>query len=240
VKWDFRQLAIRRYNRVRCEASVEFSFGRSRSFTSDGVPCWRPTFSQSKNRLSDFSCSTFSPTGSQDDLAAQFGGENVIAAPILGGGAEGEYNEGTVLFANDSDSRVEIFWKDRAAKRRPEWIRLQGQQSRWRSPVGLALGTDLRTVERINGRPFHLSGLGFDGAGAVLSWEGGKLESLNGSECQLKIWLRPSGDGSNHQMTVARQRLANQVAKDGNYSSGHPAMQALNPQVYQMMLLYRR
>lgn len=161
-------------------------------------------------------------------------------SPILGGGAEGEYNEGTVLFANDRNSKVEIFWKDRAEKRRPEWIRLQGQQSRWRSPAGLTLGNDLRTVERINGRPFHLAGLGFDGAGAVLSWDGGTLESLNGAECQLKIWLRPSEDGSNNQMTVARQRLANQVAKDGNYSSGHPAMQALNPQVYQMMLLYRR
>ncbi len=192
---------------------------------------------QSSARLPDFSCSTFLPDVSRDDLAARFGSENVVAMPILGGGAEGDYNDGTVLFANSNDSRVEIFWKDRAAKRRPEWIRVQGGQSRWRSPVGITLGTDLKTVERLNGHPFRLAGFGFDGAGAVLSWAGGNLEAATGSECQLKFWLRPRDSRVDDS---TRQRLANQVAKDANYSSGHPAIQALDPRVYQMMLVYRR
>jgi hypothetical protein len=222
------------------ELQSKFRLGGVTLLVLTGCLVCVPSFSQSKNHLPDFSCATFSPTETHADLAARFGTENVIAAPILGGGAEGEYNEGTVAFANDSDSRVEIFWKDRAGKGRPEWIRIQGQQSRWKSPEGLTLGTDLKTVERINRRPFVLAGLGFDGAGAVLSWQGGKLQSVNGAECQLKIWLRPSESRPNNQARVARQRLANEVARDRNYSSGHPAMQALNPQVYQMMLLYGR
>lgn len=205
------------------------------------LACTTSCPAQSKNRLLAFSCSTFSVDESQGDLVAHFGAENVITAPILGGGSEGEYNEGTVLFANSSDSRVEMFWKDKAANSRPEWVRVQGEQSRWRSPAGVTLGTDLQTIERLNRRPFRLAGFGFDGAGAVLSWAGGRLEIPSGSECGLRIWLRPKDSRVDDQLSPAtRQRLANQVAKDGNYSSGHPAMQALNPRVYKMILLYQR
>lgn len=202
------------------------------------LACTTSFAAQSKNRLPDFSCATFSPDENQDDLAARFGTENVITAPILGGGAEGEYNEGTVLFADSSDSRAEIFWKDKAAKRKPEWIRVQGEQSRWRSPAGVVLGTDLQTIERLNRRPFRLAGFGFDGAGAVLSWAGGRLEMPRGSDCELRIWLRPKDSADDPLRLATKQRLANQVAKDGNYSSSHPAMQALNPRVYKMILLY--
>jgi hypothetical protein len=200
-----------------------------------GLACTALCFAQSKNPLPPFSCLTFPADESEAHLVVRFGIGNVTTAPVLGGGAEGDYNDGTVLFANRSDSRVEIFWKDRTAKQKPAWVRVQGEQNRWRAPISVSVGTDLQTIERLNRRPFRLAGFGFDGAGAVLSWAGGRLETPSSAECKLRIWLRPTSP-----FNPATAKLANQVAKDADYSSGHPAMQALNPRVYQMLLVYGR
>ena len=88
-----------------------------------------------------FSCSTFPPNETEADLVKRFGAEKVTNALIEGGGAEGEMNPGTVLFAGRVDEKVEIFWKDKEAKRNPDWINIQGGTSRWRSPDGVTLGT---------------------------------------------------------------------------------------------------
>jgi hypothetical protein len=107
------------------------------------LACTASCLAQSNNRIPVFSCSTFALDESKADLVARFGAENVTTAPILGGGAEGDYTEGTILFASGSNSRVEILWKDREAKQNPELVRVQGEQSRWRSLEGISLGTDL-------------------------------------------------------------------------------------------------
>jgi len=187
--------------------------------------------------VSNFSRSTFPPDESETTLVAQFGRENVTDELIEGGGAEGDRNEGTVLFARSSDMRAEIFWKDKVAKQKPEWVRISGLQNRWRSPEGITLGTDLRAVEKLNRHPFRLAGLGFDGAGTVMSWQGGRLEVPSNSECMLRIPLRPS---YNVEPSATEARLTNEVALGWGYSSGHPAMQELNPHVYLMMLVYRQ
>jgi hypothetical protein len=76
--------------------------------------------------LPDFSCSTFPANETEANLVQRFGTQNVKTALIEGGGAEGEMNPGTVLFARQADQRVEIFWKDKDAKANPEWIIVHG------------------------------------------------------------------------------------------------------------------
>jgi len=192
------------------------------------------TQTRQRHELPFFSCSTFPATESESDLVTRFGAENVTTALIEGGGAEGEMNPGTVLFSNQSDSRAEIFWKDKEGKRNPEWIRVYGGPSRWRSTAGVTLGTDLLTLEKLNGRPFRLLGFGYDSEGAVTSWAGGKLENESIPGCRFRIWVSPQIGEEDH----TAQPLANEVMGDREYSSRHPAMQRLDPRAYQMFLLY--
>ena len=122
-----------------------------------------------------FSCATFGPNVDEGDLKRRFGSTNVTTGPVPWGGAEGDFNEGTILFADRADARLEIYWRDRSAKRNPEWIGIHGSRSRWQSTGGVMLGTDLKTVERLNGRPFRLNGWGTDLGGGCCSWGSGLL-----------------------------------------------------------------
>ena len=98
----------------------------------------------------DFSCATFHAFLSEPELIAKYGRENVMSGPVFG--ADDGPSEGTILFANRSDMRVEITWRDAATKQNPSWIRVRGERSRWRTPNGLAIGDDLLTIERKIGR----------------------------------------------------------------------------------------
>lgn len=184
--------------------------------------------------LPDFSCATFTANESRSDLVTRFGAGNVTDALIDGGGDEGEMNPGTVLFSGQPDARVEIFWKDKEAKRNPEWMRVGGARSRWKSTTGVTLGTDLLTLEKLNGRPFRLLGFATDSEGAVTSWAGGELERDSTPGCRFRIWVTPQIKEGDH----AAQRLEDEVVGDRQFSSDHPAMRKLNPRVYQMLLWY--
>ena len=107
-----------------------------------------------------FSCATFPVDASAAGLRDRFGDEHVETAPVPWGGAEGDYNEGTVLFGKDPSARIEIFWRDVAGKRNPEWVSVRDKRSRWQTPAGVTIGTVLQALEKLNGRPFRLLGFG--------------------------------------------------------------------------------
>lgn len=182
-----------------------------------------------------FSCATFSPDVSAADLRKLFGEEHVQTARVPWGGAEGEYNEGTVLFGDDPNARLEIFWRDATGKRNPEWVSVRGDRSRWSTHAGVTLGTHLRMVETLNARPFRLLGFGTDVSGTVMSWSNGRLAAQDSAECRVRVRLRvvweSAGDG--------RSPLFRQLIGEREFSSGHPAMQSLNPLVYELFLQYR-
>lgn len=182
-----------------------------------------------------FSCATFPPEVSAADLGARFGAGNVQTAPVPWGGAEGDYNEGTVLFGKDPSARLEIFWRDTAGKRSPEWLSVRGDSRRWRTPGGITLGTPLKAIETLNGRPFRLLGFGTDVSGTVMSWSAGRLAAQDTGGCRVRVRLRAASDYTrDHQ-----SRLFRQLIGEREFSSGHPAMQSLNPSVYELFLQYR-
>jgi hypothetical protein len=192
---------------------------------------------QNPNDTFLLACSVFSADMSEAALQAKFGPENVTRGSVADpNGAEGDRTEGTVLFARDADARLEISWKDTAGKRQPALISKLATQGRWHTSSGIALGADLKTVEKLNGRPFRLAGLAFDAQGTVVSWDGGRLEAQDSADCHVGIRLRvePSGGGS------AAATLERQVRGDRVFSSGHPAMQALNPTVYELFIWFGR
>ncbi len=183
-----------------------------------------------------FSCTVFSAGTTAQELSAKFGSANVKTAQVPWGGAEGDHSEGTVLFGGDPTAKLEIYWRDGTNKRGPDWVSVRGKQTRWRSPGGITLGTPLRAIEQLNGRPFRLVGFGSDVQGTVMSWSGGKLEAQNTSGCRVRMRLGPDWDNTDPKLRA----LMSQLRGASEFSSGHPAMQGLNPTVNELLLQYDR
>ena len=183
-----------------------------------------------------FSCSAFPPNTSEADLRAKFGPENVTTGSVPDpNGAEGDRTEGTILFAKDEDALLEISWKDPVGKRQPARISRLASHGRWKTSSGISLGTDLKTVEKLNGRPFNLAGMAFDQQGCATSWRGGRLEAQDSGDCRVGMCLRNESSVRSVDPTLYRQIIGDRI-----FSSGHPAMQALNPTVYWLILGYGR
>lgn len=177
-----------------------------------------------------------SPDASATSLAARFGVANVTHENIDVG--EGEFEPGTVLFAGRPEWRLEILWQDAANRRRPSAVmarRWDGKTtSRWRTPRGVTLGLRLRAVERLNGRPFTLSGFGWDYGGGAEDWAGGRLSSDQPDGCHLALRFS-EGDAASRPEMLA---LSRQVLGDRAYPSSHAAMQAIDPTVVEVRLEY--
>jgi hypothetical protein len=168
--------------------------------------------------------------GGLDAASTQAGLVRVYGAPAVGAArielGEGQTAPGTVLFAADSLRRMEVLWHDTVALARPARLILRGSRSQWQLPGGISLGTRLRDLERQNRRPFTLAGFGWDYSGVVVEWGGGRLaDELPG----VKLYLDPGPS----QYDAAAYR---DVLGDRDYRSSLPAMQALDPRVYQIFV----
>jgi hypothetical protein len=164
---------------------------------------------------------------SEASLHALFGAEHIRRTDVQLG--EGTTTPGTVIFPDDAGRRMEIVWSD-SARAVPKEIRLTGGSSMWRTAEGISLGSTLRDIERLNRFPFRLLGFAWDYAGTIVDCGRGRLTMLG---CQQPRWLivRLTPD-----RTAMDQPEYNQVLGDRVFSSGHPAMQSLNPRVYQMVV----
>jgi hypothetical protein len=101
---------------------------------------------------------------------------------------------------------------------------------------GIGIGTTLKALERLNGRPFQLAGFDFDYSGTVTSWLGGRLGKVSGPACEIKVRLLPDLPKS-----PSREQLAAGEATEGDrdFRSSDANMQLLNPRVYEVLLIYR-
>ena len=183
--------------------------------------------SPSPEQRFDFSCATFHPFLTETELIAKFGSENVTSGPVVG--ADDGQAEGTILFANRDDMKVEILWPDAARKQNPSWIRVSGERGLWQTPNGLKLGEDLRTIERRNGFPFRLAGFTSERHGDLRDWGIGRLGNI--PNCNIGITFQPRPGTGNPS-------LIRQVTRRSLVSSGHPAMQEINPQVVALWIRY--
>ena len=151
---------------------------------------------------------------------------------------EGFTEAGTIVFGSSSMDRMEVLWLEPEARRRPRRVTVRQPNtsrpaSRWRTPGGLALGAHLQEVERQNRRPFRLAGFGWDYGGTVMAWAGGRFNTDQPSACRTRARFT-----TGELVSEERQRWDRQVIGDREFSSGHPAMQALDPYVYEIWLDY--
>jgi hypothetical protein len=163
--------------------------------------------------------------GSEQDLIRAFGAANVRDTLIAMG--EGETAPGAIVYPDDPQRRIEIIWGDPRARRNLSRVILRGDRSKWTLPPGISLGTSLRELEDKNGRAFRLTGFGWDYAGAVISWQGGALDSTLTTGVHVYLMPRPE-----HRAGPEYSRLQG----DREFPSSHPAMQELNPRVYQIFV----
>ena len=165
-----------------------------------------------------------STSTTRQDLVISYGNANVIDQDIDVG--EGETEPGTVVFAHDKKRTISILWSDTDAKASPKFVFLRENGSLWRTAHNISIGTSLRELERLNGRPFTLSGFGWDYEGTVMSWNDGGLEKEFQHNGRVIVRLAPSAAG---------QVDLDKLAGDRPFSSANPIMQRINPRVYEIM-----
>ena len=166
-------------------------------------------------------------------LVQMFGSANVREAEVRLG--EGEPRSGAVIFPRDPARRAEIQWKEPNQKRFPEAIIVTADEtykSLWRTQQGITLGTTLRELQQLNGRPFMLTGFDWDGGGIVTSWRGGRLAKAFGEKLMLK--LQPANP--DRVRTLGRAYAT--VSGYQKIRSDYWVMQKLNPRVYQMVVSF--
>lgn len=176
----------------------------------------------------EFSCAAFPGDLSEAGLMAKYGREQVIAAPVIG--ADDGPSDGTVVFPDQEDLKLEIVWWDPEFKTKMAWVRTRGRGGRWEAPNGIVVGMGLKAIERANGWPFRLRGFTGEGdPGRIVSWGSGRLMRLEPGNCMVNVFLLPS------DATAVDPLLGRQLGPR-EFSSGDQAMQALNPKVYQMLV----
>lgn len=188
-------------------------------------PITGTAYLQVSSAIREFSCEVFPRDIGEAGLVARYGRENVRPAGITGW--DDGPQDGAVVFPNQEDLKLELIWADPG--KTISSIRAVG--SRWRSPEGITVGMDLKTIERRNGWPFRLAAFAREGyPGEVLSWGNGRFKTIAGDGCAVRIYLLPrEEDRTSGPHLPFRQR---------EFSSGHPVMQRLNPRVYQLLIWY--
>lgn len=172
-------------------------------------------------------------SSSAADLRKAFGDSAVADKDIDVG--EGVTEPGTDLYEAVPAKRLAVLWRDPATRKNPskvivcyQWM--QGD-CMWRTSGGIGFNSSLKDLERLNGRPFKVLGFGWDLAGTVFSWEGGNLAALIKGGLILRLTPDEAGTNSEEYRTVLGE---------GEFWSSLPAMQKLNPTVYQMDLEFPR
>jgi hypothetical protein len=149
---------------------------------------------------------------------------------------EGICQPGLVIYKDDPTRRLALVWNNNApAHPAFVWICYEqsGAQCRWHTAGGIGFGTTLKELERRNGKPFEMTGFGWDYGGNIVSFKGGRLaRELTG----LLLTLEPRIDKGGEYSPKITQEEGLAVQGDKFISSSEPVMQKLNPYVMYMRL----
>jgi len=161
------------------------------------------------------------------ELVKLFGAANVVDEEVTV--TDVGPDKGSVIFKNRPFDSVTVVWSSGGKISMVVPCLVQWPEPKachWHTREGITVGTTLKALERLNGRPFQLAGFAFDGSGAVTSWEGGRLAHLNAPSCGL-VFMRLDP----HPRNPSEERLYDQLIGDRFFLSSIPGMQVLNPEV---------
>jgi hypothetical protein len=178
-------------------------------------------------KLNIIACSgVFAKDSSHTKLASAFQSRNVSYTQVdtnSGGRAMA-----SVLYAKDPKRRLEVWWSKPATKSDTHLIVINGQ-SDWVAPGELHLGLTLAELEKLNGKPFKLSGFDKDHVATLSDWDGGTLSALAGG-CKVGISLR--ADPKEPAATLSG------LPADRAFTSTDAALRAANPTVSEILVAY--
>jgi hypothetical protein len=200
--------------------------------------CSAFSLAQTDNELL-FTCESFPRDFTEDDLRARFGAENVTRDQVVF--FDDGPQETTVVFPDDPSRRLFVTWADPETGTGPGDVRISDLESRWQNIDGLSVGDTLLAVEEANGWPFRLNALTFEGGGRVRSWGEGRLTDLESAlpECRMVIGFDFRKDAPPDTLLV--RQVSSLLIRDlspRGLSSGHPALQQLNPVIDLMVISY--
>jgi hypothetical protein len=167
----------------------------------------------------------FGKESSHLKLATRFDSRNLAFTEV--DGPEGSRLMASVLFPNDPKRRLEVLWQNEAARSDTHLIVINGQ-STWTAPKGLRLGLALAALEKLNRKPFKISGFDQPNGGSVSDWQGGALENLPGG-CRLGIRLVPDAK--------ATEAARNEVLGT-EFMSSDANMRAVRPIIAEIIIGY--
>lgn len=153
-------------------------------------------------------------------LVRALGKANVVFETV--DGAEGEKVGATVLFPKDPERRLELMWADEKKRSGLTNVGLSAT-STWIAPNGVTVGMSLAEIEKLNGRPFALSGFDWDYGGYVTDWKGGALgkPAAGGCTVQVRFTLPDDAPGD----------AASKISGDIEFASTDPNMRKAKPVV---------
>lgn len=172
------------------------------------------------------SCSgIFAKDSTHLKLAQLVGAKNIEFTAVAA--AEGSTVNASVLYPKDPKHRLEVMWQNETARSDISLIVITGQ-SRVRAPKGLRLGLALAALEKINGKPFRLSGVDQPGGSRAIDWQAGALAALPGG-CQVGIKLKPDSKATPDAL---------QAAAGKEFLSNDPAIRAVKPVIAEIVIGY--
>ncbi|MFN5685394.1 hypothetical protein [Bradyrhizobium sp.] len=123
-------------------------------------------------------------TDTAKSLQQRYGAEAVVQDLP---GAEGETYQGLVLFPRAMDRRIEVaFIEDKTATVSALTLRDSAKSSRW-TVAGISIGASLAAVQKANGKPFVVSGFGWDYGGFVTDFKHGALGRRLPGGCSITL-----------------------------------------------------
>lgn len=169
----------------------------------------------------------FARNADEGTLARVFGAANVERADISVG--EGNTEPGTAIFAKDPEKRIDILWHDNYA--RPNVVIIRNGSTWPVAVTGLdkpvVAGATLAEIETMNGKPFTLTGFGWDQGGYSNGWDGGRLDKPVGG-CNLSLRFDPPKDAPGDAL--------DKVNGDVEFLSTDSAMRQVKPVVIEIEL----
>jgi len=168
----------------------------------------------------------FSQKSSHLALATRYGPQNLTFAEV--DGPDGTKLMASVLYPNDPKRRLEVLWQNEASRSGTSLVAINGQ-STWSAPKGLRLGMQLAALEKLNGKPFKLTGFDKDNVGSVTDWQGGALAKLPGG-CKVGIRLSPD--------PKAPAEARSELAGDKQFLSSDASVKAIKPKIAEILVGY--
>jgi hypothetical protein len=168
----------------------------------------------------------FGRDSSQTKLAMTFQSRNVTFAQV--DAASSGKTMASVVFAKDPKRRLEVWWSKPSNRSDIHLIVINGT-SEWTAPGQLRLGLTLAELERLNGKPFKLSGFDKNNVAALSNWNGGTLASPAGG-CKIGVSLRAASTASASAISA--------LPSDREFNSADAALRAVNPTVSEILVAY--